>query len=453
MGSVTLAAHYLLLKGSTMKERRILLCVLVLGAFCTVGWAAGEKKNVVSGLDVEFYTKIKVDASYSDSRVTPGNYVKMVDPEELAPSGHSYTRSNDNDDEFNLTANATRFGFLIYGPETDDWNFWGQLEFDLYGSSYSYYGGNGERANDENKPKLMTRHAFIVIERPADQWSILAGQTWDVVSPLNPGTLNYSVLWWAGNYGYRIPQIRFTKDVDIADDKTLQFQIALARTIGTDDTMRAYEPGADEGAPSVQGRVGLTVPGIGADPVNVGVSGHYGEEEHDYLPGVGTPGNVKSDDVKTWSVGLDVTLPIDEKIKLTGEIHTGDNLGRFNGAIGHTIYGSAGGAGTSGLGEVSSTGGWIAAALGPWDNLCYNIGYGIDNVDVGDAKMVSSSNGTPHRNSCIFGNAIYNFNEHAAVGLEVSWWETEYANSSSASTKWGDGDALVVQASWIYKTR
>lgn len=434
------------------------MCVLVLGAFCTVGWAAGEKKNVVSGLDVEFYAKIKADASWSDSRITPGNYVKMVDPETIP--GSSYPVSNDDDDEFNLTANATRFGFLIYGPETDNWNFWGQLEFDLYGSTYSGYGNDRtEWDNDENTPKLRTRHAFLVIERPEDQWSILAGQTWDVVGPLVPNTLNYSVLWWAGNLGFRVPQIRFTKDMDITDDTTLQFQVAVARTIGGDwssTPARAYEAGADEGAPSIQGRVGLTFPGIGPDPIDVGVSGHYGEEEYDYLPSASAPGSMQSDDVKTWSTCLDVTLPINPKVKLTGEYHIGDNLGRMAGGIGHTVFGSPGtaNAANGGLGEVSSSGGWIAAALGPWNNLSYNVGYGIDDVAVGDAKLVSASNGSPHRNSCIFGNAIYNFNEHVAMGLEVSWWETEYANSDgSGSNKWGDGDALVIAASWIYKTR
>jgi len=411
--------------------------VLVLAAFSTVGWAAGEKKNVVAGLDVEFYAKIKVDAAYSDSRVTPGNYVKTVGPEGY-PSGYE-----NNDDEFNLTANATRFGFLIHGPETDDWNFWGQLEFDLYGSTISDGSSPYEHGNKENKPELMTRHAFMVIERPDDQWSILAGQTWDVVGPLYPNTLNYSVLWWAGNYGYRAPQVRFTKDLDVADDTTLQLQLAVSRTIGTGMASPAYEPGADEGYPTLQGRAALSFPSIGPDPTTVGISGHFGEEEYDYVSGT----SVKSHDVDTWSGCVDVTLPLDEKIKLTGEIHTGANLGRFTGGIGNTVYGSPSSTSPQ---EVRAAGGWIAAALGPWDNMCYNVGYGMEECSSSDALAVGA--GTPEKNSCIFGNAIYNFNEHAALGLEVSWWETEFANSPG-SNAWGDGDALVVQASWIYKTR
>ena len=79
-----------------MKVRRIVLCVLVVGALCAVGWAAGEKKNVVSGLDVEFYAKIKADASWSDSRVTPGSYVLRVDPEKGYLGGSSPTITQNN---------------------------------------------------------------------------------------------------------------------------------------------------------------------------------------------------------------------------------------------------------------------------------------------------------------------------------------------------------------------
>jgi len=423
-----------------MKVRRIVLCVLVIGAFCTVGWAAGEKKNVVAGLDVEFYATVKADGSYSDSRVTPGNFVRTVGSQ--GPNGDHGSQ----DDEFNLTANATRFGFLIQGPQTDDWNFWGQLEFDLYGSQDN--SSNNEASSNDNKPHLQTRQAFMVIERPADQWSLLAGQTYDVVGPLNPGTLSYSMLWWAGNYGYWVPQVRLTKDVDVADDTTLQLQFAVARTIGTGMTLPANEPGADDGFPTLQGRAALTFPGIGPDPITVGVSGHYGVEEYDYAeaaPKTGT-GN---DHMVSWSGGVDATVPVSQKVKLTGEIHTGANLSRYNGGILAGVTGIPGVAAAS-MNEVRATGGWIAAALGPWNNVCYNIGVGREAASTADVGA-----GTPDRNSCLFGNAIYNFNEHAAVGLEVAWWETQYTKPGTPTPnhKIGDADALVVMASWIYKTR
>ena len=47
-------------------------------------------------------------------------------------------------------------------------------------------------------------------------FTILGGQTWDVISPLNPRSLNYSVYWWAGNIGYRRPQVRLTKGMNFS---------------------------------------------------------------------------------------------------------------------------------------------------------------------------------------------------------------------------------------------
>ena len=58
----------------------------------------------------------------------------------------------------------------------------------------------------ENKASLLLRHAYVEIKD--DEFRLLAGQTWDVISPLCPGVLFYSVGWDGGNIGYRRPQFR-----------------------------------------------------------------------------------------------------------------------------------------------------------------------------------------------------------------------------------------------------
>ena len=65
-----------------------------------------KKNGLWSSLDIQFYGYIKADASYDDSRTTPGNFIVWVNSE----------TTNKNDDEFNLTANQTRMGFNITGP-------------------------------------------------------------------------------------------------------------------------------------------------------------------------------------------------------------------------------------------------------------------------------------------------------------------------------------------------
>ncbi|MHC4751100.1 MAG: DcaP family trimeric outer membrane transporter, partial [Planctomycetota bacterium] len=138
-------------------------------------------KPVWSNLDIQLYGYLKLDAAYDTSRTDNGNYAKWVEPE----------NNNKNDDQFNMTANQSRFGMKITGPENDLMSTSGRVEADFYG------GG------EENKPKLMLRHAYMKLDWPVDRFNIIAGQTSDVISPLFPSTVNYSVGWWTGNIGYR----------------------------------------------------------------------------------------------------------------------------------------------------------------------------------------------------------------------------------------------------------
>jgi hypothetical protein len=171
---------------------------------------ADNKKHVWSDLDIQLYGYLKLDAAYDTSRIDNGNYAKWVQSES----------SNDNDDQFNMTANESRLGMRINGPQEGDMNTSGRVEVDFYG------GGS------ENKSQIMMRHAYLKIDWPAERFNVIAGQTSDVISPLFPPTLNYSVQWWAGNIGYRRPQIRLTKSLALPSDVDLTLEGALARTIG-----------------------------------------------------------------------------------------------------------------------------------------------------------------------------------------------------------------------------
>ena len=114
-----------------------------------------------------------------------------------------------------------------------------------------------------------------------------------------------------------------------------------------------------------------------------------------------------------------------------GEVWTGENLDAYLGGI-------AQGVNTTTLEEIESTGGWAALAFGPFDKWRYNVGGSIDDPDDGDL-----SDGSRSQNYAIWGNAIYSINEAVQVGLELSYWDTEYKNAD-------DGEAVRVQTSFIY---
>jgi len=361
------------------------------------------KKNVWSNLDIQMYGYVKGDASYDTSRTNPGNFVLWVDSEA--------TRSND--DEFNLTANQTRLGFNIAGPASETMKASGKIEFDLFGNYAS-----------ENKAKLQMRHAYMTLLWPQTDLSLIVGQTWDVISPLNPNTLNYSVLWDVGNVGYRRPQIRLTKGLPLNDKVSLKLEGAIVRTIGRTDPTNS-ETGEDEGFPTLQGRVSVAFPFIGPKPTVLGLSGHNGREQYD-LDNTG-----RNADFDSQGIFLDVFMPVTKWLTLQAELFSGENLDTYFGGIGQGVN-------TTTLHEISSKGGWLAASLGPWSKWAFNVGAGVDDVDADDVAV-----GARTLNSCVFANTIYSWNKHVQAGFELSRWNTDYRGP-------GDADDTRMQMSFIY---
>ena len=362
--------------------------------------------NMWSTLDVQLYGKIKMDASYDSGRANTGNFARWVD------SGDLYR----GDGQFNATANETRLGLKFTGPSTEDLKTSGLVEIDFY--------GNGT----ETSPEPRMRHAYMNLEWPKQRLSVLAGQTWDVISPLNPGTLNYTVQWWGGNIGVRRPQVRVTKGILLNDDTELTVQGALLRQPGHTSGFDPGDTGEDAGFPSAQARAAVTFPLFGGKKSTFGVSGHFGQEEYD-IDAFGD--NVK---VYSWSGNIDAKIPINAWMTLLAETFTGQNLDAYAGSIGQGINVIG-----NDVSELKSSGGWFAVSLGPWEKWCFNIG--------ANGEIITSGvtvDGTRTSNAAVFGNVIYQFNDHASVGFELSNWHTEYENMTG-------GNDVRAQTSFIYK--
>ncbi len=365
--------------------------------------ATSNKKSVWSSLDIQVYGFIKADASYDNSRTTPGNFVLYADNEQ----------HKRNDNEFNITANQTRLGMKIKGPDNGKLKTSGRVEIDFYGNYAS-----------ENKAKIQLRHAYMTLDWPDDNFNIIAGQTSDVISPLNPMTLNYTVLWDAGNIGYRRPQIRLTK-VFPDGDRQFKLEGAIARTISS--SFAASEAGADSGHPTFQARASVRFPWINDKTTEIGVSGHWGKEEYDV-----NAVNYKNKKFDSWSFNIDLTQPINDWLKFKGEFFCGENLGTYFGGIGQGVN-------TTTMKEIRAKGGWVAVTIGPFDKWTFNVGGGMDCVKEDDI-----STGGRQSNRSIFGNLLYAFNKHMTFGFELSHWRTEYKGH-------GDAENLRAQTSFIYK--
>lgn len=370
---------------------------------------AQQPRPVLSNLDIQLYGYLKLDAAYDTSQTDDGNFAKWVERE----------NNNSDDDQFNMTANQSRFGMRINGPDGDAMKASGRVEVDFYGGS------------SQNKAHLMMRHAYMKLDWPEDRFNIIAGQTSDVISPLVPSTVNYSVAWWSGNIGYRRPQIRLTKELSLDADVDVKLEGAVARMIGRDNVSIAgtLDSGEDAGEPSLQGRASLSLPLIGSKRTTVGVSGHMGEEEYDISQ------DGQNTDFTTWSLNLDITQPITKWLSIKGELFTGENLDAYLGGIGQGVTLT----GANQYEEIGSTGGWIAASLGPWSNQRYNIGIAMDDVDRGDVNE-----GDRTLNRSVFGNMFCSLDKNVDWAVELSHWRTEYAGN-------GDAGNLRFQTALIYK--
>ncbi len=376
-----------------MKSTNIRLLLVFCIAILMVGNLAAKDKP---SFDIDWYGYFKLDGAYDQNLTSNGNFVMWINQ-----------RTNDADDEqFNMTHRQSRFGFKAVGNGYHDVSVFGKLEFDLYGS-----GGT------ENKTLFLLRHAFFSIKKQG--FELMAGQTWDLISPLNPSTLNYSVLWNCGNLGYRRPQVRFGYSSNPENNTVVSFAAGAFRTIGDDlislslsldgENADSQDDGTDAGIPSVQGYLDVNHSWTEGGSVRLGASGLYGQ-----LKAETDQGN--SETYKSWAASGHLMLSIPGDHGISGEVFSGTNLGNYNGGIGLS----------SQIDGLDAIGGWVSAWAQVTPTVKFSIGGGMDDPD-----EASISSGRV-KNTCFYGNIVFTIIPAAQIGLEVAQWQTDYKDADSA---------------------
>ena len=368
-----------------------------------------NKFPMLSSLKVELYGFIKLDASYDTAHVRPGNYAYWVDSE----------ATNRHDNQFNMTANETRLGLNISGPQVGEVMTSGRFEMDFCG------GG------PENKSTPMLRLAYVKVDWPEYDFNIIAGQNWDIISPLAPNGINYLVNGFTGNIGYRRPQVRISQGVEVNETSKVLLEGGLFRTIGDVPYVGGVDSGSDSGFPTMQARMGITFPMLTAKPTTIGFSGHWGVEEYDIPPGT------YGDDIafNTWSGNVDLAMPIAGPLSLKAEGYMGENLDTYVGGIGYGVNPAAGR-------EIAARGGWACFSIAPVQAWEFNVGGGFEDNDKNDMVGMAATSRTYNRN--FFGNVLYNINKAAQVGIELSQWKTDYMGTAP-------GRAVRVESAIKYK--
>jgi hypothetical protein len=326
---------------------------------------------------------------YSTERTSAGSYTLFVLSGSTVP-----------EHEFIVDARTTRLGLDVLGPKIECLNCaqsGGRVEVDFQNQVLS----------TENKPTILLRHAYVEVKD--EDFRLLGGQTWDVISPLTPGVLNYTVGWDGGNIGYRRAQFRGERYLKFSDVSLVTAQLSVNQQVFPDAVTNIA--GEVPNWPILEGRTAWTVGqrGPGCYPITVGVSGHIGEEEFEHkILGF-------DDRRRTWSGNIDVRIPITERFGFQGECQVGENLSPFLGGIGQGIDPTT-------LDTIRDAGGWFEFWYDWTPKLHSHVGFSLDNPNDHDLH----TKGERSYNQYYFGNLLYDVTKQFLVGLEVSSWETLY---------------------------
>lgn len=365
----------------------------------TITTFAAEAISVTtkSGVSATLYGFASLNAAYEDSKSNNGNFANFVAASDL---------TNRNDAGWHFTPNLTRIGLnLSSGNDSTFFKANGKIEVDFYG------GGSG------NAPTPRLRHGYGEITFGNSGFSILGGQSWDLISPLVTPTLNAGVLNNSGDAGLRRAQLRLTERISIAGG-SLDIAAAAVRTIGENqpyNTSSASETGVDANIPTFQGRIGISLPlWVEGKKFGLGISGHYGQEEID----LDSTGRTK--EIPTWSFNVDLTLPITSNFTFLGEYFVGANLDTYAAGIGRGFVTDT--KDPQSVKSIGAYGGWIALQAKFIQKLAFNVGAGLDKLKREDVRKV----GGREQNFSFFANTTYNFTSAFSLGFEYLHIQTDY---------------------------
>jgi len=405
--------------------KKVWLVVLAMALVIPCMAGAG---NVGGKFDVDLYGYLKTDVVYQKGLGVMHNFLVWA----LPSRGYTYPGSgiagkiqNKDFDQFGINSVQSRFGFLIHGPEVDGVWSRGRLEADFYGKFISS-APFSNKDPEPNKGSLMLRRATV--EFGGDNWAILAGNEWMVMSPIYPHVNNYPYGAEIGNLGYRTPQVRLTL---YALDKQLALQVAADNKIG-DIAFLDIDTGRASGKPTWE--FGVSYNGkLGDNPLKLGVTGHIGVEAIPSLV-AGNTANLEwsGREIDTWSIVGHAIVPIGSMITISGEYWQGANLdGWFTGAQGNGwLFDPA----DHDYEALESTGGWGEIMIKPIKKIDVIGGYGVDDINddqLEDGTAIIELVGANSK-AAITKNEMYyaaiNYHLNPAIMISGEWMQvlTEY---------------------------
>ncbi len=396
------------LKMRIFKDKLILFAFIVLfvNVLMEGDLFAIEFEDIISkGNSLKFYGFIRLDVIYDNSKTDNAQIPFHVLSEDVSAGGKQ------DDAVYTMHPRLSRLGIDLKGSEMPylfNGKVTGKFEMDFQNR---VPGVSDPNSGVESRAFPRIRHMFLKLNW--DNFFVLGGQNWDIISPLMPSVSNDTLMWNAGNTGDRRPQLRIgyeTKELSLVGGA------ALTNAVDRKDIdANSIRDGEDSAVPHLQGRVGyaFAAPWTGDKKTGIGFWGAYLWEE----------ANTKGTYIGNI-MGADFTLPVTEKFALRGEVWSGQNLSDLRGGIGQGVN-------TTTKKEIKSYGGWIEMLYSlPTNSIA--VGYTVDDPDDNDlpsSNTIASSGTTADgrtKNQTYYIAERFKPGGGVEIGIDYMYWQTDY---------------------------
>lgn len=314
-------------------------------------------------------------------------FITSEDPRLGRPSAGNYT----------MHPRLTRFGIDYTGPQV------------LGGAKLSgKFEADFQNGGSESRQIIRIRHAYLRM-----QWgdfSILGGQTWDIVSPLIPTVNNDTLMWNAGNVGDRRPQLRFSYQPRSGRGRwDLTAGIGLTGAIDSQDLDgNGFRDGEESGLPNLQARVGYSLPSwIKDQSASFGISGLYSWMDTSRPVAGRTRLNGQL-------VNLDGALPLTDRLSIRGEGWWGRALADVRGGAGQTFNPNDGRL-------IRSRGGFIELSGKISPRWSFHPGFTTDDPVDEDVPVAGRT-----RNRAFYLANRFTLGNNFLIGADYLRWKTNY---------------------------
>ena len=351
---------------------------------------------VGEGNRIKFYGFLRVDLDIDSQRASNTQTPLFITSPDPAAAGVSIG-------EFSMHPRLTRFGIDFSGPRIEtlgNAKLSGKLETDF------------ENGGSESRQIIRIRHAYLRLDW--NDFSILGGQTWDIVSPLYPTVNNDTLQWNAGNVGDRRPQLRAAYEPKVGGGKfSFAGGVGLTGAIDAVDLdNNGFRDGEESQLPDFQARVGYSYP-LGKDrSASFGLSGFYG-----FLKTVRPIAG--RTDFHSQLLNVDFTIPFASHFALRGEGWWGRNMSDVRGGAGQGVNVATGR-------EIRGRGGWSEANITVSRYLSLNPGFSTD--DPVDSDL---PNGGRTRNRAFYFANRITPSRNFLIGVDYLRWLTTFKGLKS----------------------